>query len=275
MKFKGFVRLLILFYLRSPGSWQLSHLVNNRWWPLGMRVGRFSIITTILFWFKFSLPKWLMLFMLSITVILFIVWFRDITRESAYQGHHTWLVQGGLKWGLVWFLFREVWFFFRIFWRFFHYRLAPISGGWINWPNTGLEVIPPFQVPLLNTVILLIRGLTATLAHQELLKGDNTPWVLVRVFLGLYFLILQGIEYSASRYRISTGAYGRVFFFGTGFHGLHVCLGGIMLTVRALRLSNILITSRHHFGLEFSLWYWHFVDVVWLFLFFWVYAWGS
>jgi len=215
-----------------------------------------------------------MIFMLTMTLVLFFIWFRDITRERAYQGHHTWLVQGGLKWGLVWFLFREVWFFFSIFWTFFHFSLAPISGGWINWPNVGLDVIPPFQVPLLNTVILLIRGLTATLAHQELLRGLNTPWVFIRVLLGSYFLILQGIEYSAASYSISTGAYGRVFFFGTGFHGLHVCLGGIILIVRALRLNEILIRSNHHFGVEFRLWYWHFVDVVWLFLFFWVYAWG-
>lgn len=249
--------------------------MNNSWWPLGISVGRFSIITTFLFWFKFGLPKRLLIFILAITLTLFLIWFRDITRERAYQGHHTFLVQGGLKWGLVWFLFREVWFFFRIFWTFFHFRLAPISGGWRHWPNRGLEVIPPFQVPLLNTVILLMRGLTATLAHQELLRGVYTPWVLVRVGLGSYFLLLQGIEYSAASYRIASGAYGSIFFFGTGFHGLHVCLGGVILTVRAIRLRKILINSTHHFGVEFRLWYWHFVDVVWLFLFFWVYAWGS
>jgi len=255
-------------------SWQLSHLVNNSWWPLGIRVGRFSIITVILFWFKFSIPKTFLVIGISMTISLFFIWFRDITRERAYQGHHTWLVQGGLKWGLVWFLFREVWFFFRIFWTFFHFRLSPVSGGWNQWPRLGLEVIPPFQVPLLNTIILLIRGVTATLAHQEMLAGVNTPWIITRVGLGAYFLILQGIEYSTSFYRISSGAYGRVFFFGTGFHGLHVCLGGIMLVVRGIRLNKILLRSNHHFGVEFSLWYWHFVDVVWLFLFFWVYAWG-
>lgn len=256
-------------------SWQLSHLVNNSWWPLGISVGRFSIMNVILFWFKFSFSKRLFLITIITTLILFFIWFRDITRERSFQGQHTGIVQGGLKWGLVWFLFREVWFFFRIFWTFFHFSLAPISGGWSNWPNIGMEVIPPFQVPLLNTVILLIRGLTATLAHQELLRGENTSWVMIRVVLGVYFLVLQGIEYSAAAYSISSGVYGRVFFFGTGFHGLHVCLGGIMLIVRSLRIRSILINSSHHFGVEFSLWYWHFVDVVWLFLFFWVYAWGS
>jgi len=228
----------------------------------------------VLLWFKFSFSVILMCFNAFFIIFIFFIWFRDITRERAFQGHHTWIVQGGLKWGLVWFLFREVWFFFRIFWTFFHFSLAPVSGARQQWPRTGLEVIPPFQVPLLNTVILLISGLTATLAHQELLRGSYTSWILIRVLLGFYFLRLQVIEYSASSYIISSGAYGRVFFFGTGFHGLHVCLGGIILIIRRLRLRRILINSIHHFGVEFSLWYWHFVDIVWLFLFFWVYAWG-
>jgi len=166
-------------------------------------------------------------------------------------------------------------FFFSIFWRFFHFRLAPMTGALFSWPNTGLSIIPPFHVPLLNTVILLIRGVTATLAHHELLGSKKTIWLGIRIVLGIYFLILQAIEYSVANYSISSGAYGRIFFFGTGFHGLHVCLGVIILLVRGVRLELRKITSQHHFGLEFSLWYWHFVDVVWLFLFFWVYAWGS
>lgn len=255
-------------------SWQLSHLVNNRWWPLGIRVVRFSFIRITLLWFKFTFSL-LTTFLVIITILLlFFIWFRDITRERCFQGHHTFLVQGGLKWGLVWFLFSEIWFFFRIFWTFFHFSLAPVSSGFQQWPRIGLEVIPPFQVPLLNTIILLIRGLTATLAHQELLRRVITPWITVRVILGLYFLLLQSIEYSASSFRISSGAYGSVFFFGTGFHGVHVCLGAIILIIRRVRLNIILINSSHHFGVEFSLWYWHFVDVVWLFLFFWIYTWG-
>jgi len=213
--------------------------------------------------------------MLIITLLLFAIWFRDITRERAYQGQHRILVQRGLKWGLIWFLFREVWFFFRVFWRFFHIRVAPLTRGNWAWPYIGLEIIPPFQVPLLNTLILLIRGLTATLAHQELLRGVKTNWILLRIILGIYFLSLQGIEYYAAAFSISSGAFGRIFFFGTGFHGLHVCLGAIILIVRAIRIRRRLIRSQHHFGVEFSLWYWHFVDVVWLFLFFCVYTWGS
>lgn len=255
-------------------SWQLSHLVNNSWWPIRIRASTFSLICTVLLWLKISIN----LFVLSVVVITFLIiisiWFRDIIRESTFQGEHRALVQGGLKWGLVWFLFSEVWFFFRVFWTFFHFRLAPLSRRFQDWPGIGLSSISPFQIPLLNTIILLIRGVTATLAHHELLAGYKSPWILWRVVLGVYFLILQGFEYATSFFSISSGAYGRIFFFGTGFHGLHVCIGALMLLVRALRLSLSRINSQHHFGLEFSLWYWHFVDVVWLFLFFWVYAWG-
>lgn len=227
-----------------------------------------------LFWFKFGFRLELLLVRVIGVIILFLVWFRDVSRERAFQGHHTLLIQSALKWGLIWFLFREVWFFFRVFWRFFHMRISPLSRGRFIWPNIGVTPIPPFQVPLLNTIILLMRGLTATLAHQELVAGKQTIWVLLRVLLGIYFLALQRLEYFAASFTISSRFYGRVFFFGTGFHGLHVCLGVTILLVSNFRLTSILINSQHHFGLEFSLWYWHFVDVVWLFLFFWVYAWG-
>lgn len=237
-----------------------------------MRSFAFSGMVCVLLWIKGCSTS----IVLSLTVgVVFFYWFRDLERESRFQGHHSLLVQISLKWGLLWFLFREVWFFFSVFWRFFHASRAPITRGDWNWPREGLFVISPFQVPLLNTVILLIRGVTATLAHHELMAGKKNLWILARVGLGSYFLLLQGVEYRTASYRISSGVYGRIFFFGTGFHGLHVCLGAIMLLVSSLRIRINLFRSQHHFGLEFRLWYWHFVDVVWLFLFFWVYLWGS
>lgn len=232
-------------------------------------------IRGIILWFKHELSNFRVLYTICFRIILFYLWFRDLTRERAYQGHHTRVVQRGLKWGLIWFLFREVWFFFRVFWTFFHVRLSPLRRGIISWPRLGLETIPAFQVPLLNTIILLIRGVTATLAHQEFLIGKKRDYILIRSALGLYFLSLQAIEYYTSSFRISSGTFGRVFFFGTGFHGLHVCLGMIILLFRALRSYINIIRRFHHFRLEFRLWYWHFVDVVWLFLFFWVYTWGG
>ena len=249
--------------------------MDNRWLPLSISLGSFILMTNVLYWFKFGFSFSFTLFVLRSAVLLFVLWFRDISRESAYQGQHTRLVQSGLKWGLVWFLFREVWFFFRVFWRFFHLRVSPLTrGNWL-WPYMGLEVIPPFQVPLLNTLILLMRGITATLAHQELLRGEKSSWIFISMVLGFYFLSLQGVEYYAASFILSSGAFGRIFFFGTGFHGLHVCLGAIILAVRTMRIRYNMLRRQHHFGLEFRLWYWHFVDVVWLFLFFCVYTWGS
>lgn len=211
---------------------------------------------------------------LALASWLIMLWFRDISREGLVLGRHTLLVQSGLKWGLVWFLFREVWFFFRIFWAFFHRRLVPTTRRRWEWPYEGILIIPPFQVPVLNTVILLIRGVTATLAHQRMLGRIKFIWLPATVLLGRYFLSLQAIEYLGAQFRIFRRVYGSVFFFGTGFHGLHVCLGTIILLVSLLRVSGNIVTAFHHFGVEFTLWYWHFVDVVWLFLFFWVYAWG-
>lgn len=253
----------------------MSHVVDNRWIPIMMGSGRFLAMVNVLFWFKIGFSLGITLFSILYILLLFSVWFRDVSREGGFQGAHTFVVQGGLKWGLVWFLFREVWFFFRIFWSFFHISSSPLTRGIWGWPFVGLELIPPFQVPLLNTVILLISGLTATLAHQELLKGVKTHWILISMFLGFYFLLLQGVEYYAASFILSSGAFGRLFFFGTGFHGLHVCLGRVILAVRAIRIYRGIIRGTHHFRVEFSLWYWHFVDVVWLFLFSFVYAWGS
>jgi cytochrome c oxidase subunit 3 len=255
--------------------WQLRHLVNNSWLPLAISAGRFRRMLVALFLFKFGFRLRLLIVAIFSLFVVFYAWFRDVGREATYQGHHTWLVQGSLKWGLFWFLFREVWFFFSVFWTFFHLRTAPLTRGLWGWPCEGIFVISPFQVPLLNTVILLIRGLTATLAHHELLAGRQTIWVVIRVVLGVYFLTLQGVEYYSATFSVARGAYGRIFFFGTGFHGLHVCLGALILLVSSWRLWGQLLTTQHHFGLEFSLWYWHFVDVVWLFLFFWVYTWGA
>lgn len=265
-----------MFLFRGKGNkaWQLSHVVDNRWLPISIRARRFLVFSSVILWWKNEASRYIIVCCIRFSGLIFYFWFRDLTRERVYQGQHTSLVQRGLKWGLIWFLFREVWFFFRVFWTFFHTGLSPLSRGIISWPNYGLEVIPAFQVPLLNTVILLIRGVTATLAHQEVLIGEKRDYILIRAILGIYFIRLQGIEYYTSSFILSSGVFGRIFFFGTGFHGLHVCLGIIILTIRSIRIKTNLIRRQHHFRLEFSLWYWHFVDVVWLFLFFWVYTWG-
>lgn len=249
-------------------------MCNNRWLPISIGAARFLLIANTVLAFKWGFNLLTLFRCLRIALIILRIWLRDLRRERVYQGNHSSVVQRGLKWGLLWFLFSEIWFFFRIFWRFFHLRISPLTRGVIMWPLVGLDPVPAFQVPLLNTVLLLMRGVTATLAHQEVLKGERSIWIFVRRGLGFYFLSLQGIEYYYSSFNIRSGRFGRIFFMGTGFHGLHVCLGMAILLITAIRSISRLITSQHHFRLEFTLWYWHFVDVVWLFLFFFVYAWG-
>lgn len=239
-----------------------------------MRLATFLIVVDLLLFLKGSSK--LVYCTLSIpAIIVFSLWTRDVSRERVFQGNHSRLVAARLKWGLIWFLFSEVWFFFGIFWSFFHARMSPVTAGYISWPLTGLYIIPPFQVPLLNTVVLLIRGVTATLSHQEVLAGEKSKWLFYRLMLGLYFLALQGMEYYSSLFSVSSRVFGSLFFLGTGFHGFHVCLGAIILFTSFFRVRMNKLSVRHHFFLEFSLWYWHFVDVVWLFLFFWVYVWRN
>lgn len=231
------------------------------------------MFSSVLFWLKTRSLK-LLVFSQIVALTVFYLWVRDITREASYQGFHSLVVQLGLKWGLFWFLFSEVWFFFSVFWRFFHFSSAPVTSI-MEWPLFGVRIIIPFQVPLLNTFILLIRGVVATLAHHRIQSQMKNLWIRVTVILGVYFLSVQFFEYKNSFFSINRGVYGRIFFFGTGFHGLHVLMGTLMLIVREFRNLINQFRSFHHFGLEFRLWYWHFVDVVWLFLFVWVYFWGS
>ena len=243
--------------------------------PLAMSLARGLIARTLVLMFKYGVNLAELSCSIGIFVLILSLWLRDITRERAFQGKHSSIVQRGLKWGLIWFLFSEVWFFFSIFWAFFHIRVSPLRGGAESWPLEGLDSIPAFQVPLLNTIVLLIRGVTATLAHKEILKGKDEGWILFRSLLGVYFISLQGMEYWFRGFSICSRVVGRVFFFRTGFHGLHVILGLTILATSAIRSSLGLISRTRHFRLEFRLWYWHFVDVVWLFLFVFVYVWAS
>lgn len=239
-----------------------------------MRLATFLIVMGLLLFLKGNL-KLVHCTLLFPAIVVFSLWTRDVSRERVFQGSHSRLVAARLKWGLIWFLFREVWFFFGVFWSFFHTRISSITAGSISWPLIGLDIIPPFQVPLLNTIVLLIRGVTATLSHHEVLAGEKSKWLFYSLLLGFYFLALQGMEYYSSLFSISSRVFGSLFFLGTGFHGFHVCLGAIMLLTSFFRVWINKLSIRHHFLLEFSLWYWHFVDVVWLFLFLWVYVWRS
>jgi cytochrome c oxidase subunit 3 len=169
-------------------------------------------------------------------------------------------------------------FFLAIFWAFFHSALAPTIELGAQWPPIGIEAINPFELPLLNTIILLSSGVTVTFAHHSLIQGNRSGALYGTVFtilLALLFTGLQGIEYSVSSFTITDSTFGSCFFFGTGFHGLHVIIGTAFISVGLWRILAYHLTNNHHLGFESSILYWHFVDVVWLFLFASVYYWGS
>lgn len=252
------------------------HLVEVRPWPI---LGAFSAIITII-----GLIKWFhiynsQLFIIGILTIIIIIyqWWRDITRERTFQGHHTFIVTMGLRWGIILFITSEVFFFISFFWGFFHRRLSPTPELGINWPPKGIIPFNPIQIPLLNTLILLTSGLTVTWAHHRLIENNHkqaTQRLILTVILGIYFSILQGFEYIEAPFTIRDATYGSAFFIATGFHGIHVIIGTTFLLICFLRLINNHFSQIHHFGFEAAAWYWHFVDVVWLFLYTSIYWWG-
>nr|YP_004935637.1 cytochrome c oxidase subunit III [Alloeorhynchus bakeri]ADI75224.1 cytochrome c oxidase subunit III [Alloeorhynchus bakeri] len=253
------------------------HLVNYSPWPLTGSIGALTLTSGMVSWFHLNNMS---LYILGMIIILMtmIQWWRDIVRESTYQGLHTNKVIIGLKWGMILFIISEVFFFISFFWGFFHSSLAPTSEIGSSWPPSGIMTFNPMQIPLLNTMILLCSGLTATWAHHSLMEGNRTQTLqglTFTVILGIYFSILQGYEYMESPFAISDSVYGSTFFMATGFHGLHVIIGTIFLSVCLWRHFMYHLSKQHHMGYEAAAWYWHFVDVVWLFLYISIYWWGS
>lgn len=253
------------------------HLVDKSPWPLLSAFSVISLVSGTAKWFHtFNID--LFLLALLTTIIIIVQWWRDVTREGTFQGLHTKLVGSGLRWGIILFITSEVLFFVSFFWAFFHRSLAPTVEIGAVWPPLGIKPFNPFQIPLLNTAILLGSGVTVTWAHHAIIDGNLTQakqGLLVTVLLGLYFSGLQALEYFEAPFTIADAIYGSTFFIATGFHGLHVIIGTVFLTVCLLRLIWNHFTQIHHFGFEAAAWYWHFVDVVWLFLFISIYWWGN
>jgi len=213
-----------------------------------------------------------------LVLITMFQWWRDVIREATFQGCHTVQVSKGLRWGIILFILSEVLFFFAFFWAYFHRSLAPRLELGSCWPPSGITPLNPFEVPLLNTGVLLASGVTVTWAHHGLIEGNRREAIqglFATIALGVYFTFLQAGEYHEASFTIADGAYGSSFFVATGFHGLHVLIGTSFLGVCLGRLVLQHFSTGHHFGFEAAAWYWHFVDVVWLFLYLSIYWWGS
>ncbi|YP_337786.1 cytochrome c oxidase subunit III (mitochondrion) [Saccoglossus kowalevskii] len=253
------------------------HLVDQSPWPLTGATAALFTTVGIMVWFHFNTP-FLTLFGVVMVILTMFQWWRDVVRESTYEGQHTSEVGSGLRWGMILFITSEVLFFFAFFWAFFHSSLAPTIELGTCWPPTGIDPINPFQVPLLNTAVLLASGVTVTWAHHSIIAANRPEAIqalLITVLLGLYFTALQIFEYYQAPFTIADAVYGSTFFVATGFHGLHVIIGTTFLLICLVRQLKFHFSENHHFGFEAAAWYWHFVDVVWLFLFISIYWWGS
>jgi cytochrome c oxidase subunit III len=228
---------------------------------------------------------WLFFIGLAVVVYTMFAWWSDTVKE-AHEGHHTKVVSIHLRYGMIMFIASEVMFFVAWFWAFFDASLysgeaiqasrVAYTGG--VWPPKGIEVLDPLHLPLYNTIILLLSGTTVTWAHHALLHNDRKGLVnglILTVGLGIIFSAVQAYEYAHAPFAFKDSLYGATFFMATGFHGFHVLIGTIFLAVCLFRALKGHFTPQQHFGFEAAAWYWHFVDVVWLFLFACVYIWAS
>nr|YP_010987681.1 cytochrome c oxidase subunit III [Platystethus arenarius]WON66113.1 cytochrome c oxidase subunit III [Platystethus arenarius] len=253
------------------------HLVDVSPWPLFGALSAMVMMIGLIKWFH---TYEISLFMIGSinTIMIMYQWWRDIVREGTFQGLHTFTVTMGLRWGMILFITSEVFFFISFFWGFFHSSLSPNIELGMMWPPKGITPFNPMQIPLLNTLILLTSGLTVTWAHHSLIENNYNQTfqgLLMTVILGVYFSMLQAYEYIEAPFCISDSVYGSSFFMATGFHGIHVIIGTTFLLICLIRHFNNHFSSIHHFGFEAAAWYWHFVDVVWLFLYISIYWWGS
>ncbi|WIY53484.1 cytochrome c oxidase subunit 3 [Devosia sp. YIM 151766] len=261
------------------------HMVEPSPWPFVMSVSLFLLAFGGIAWMQNWTP-WLFFIGLAALFYGFYAWWSDVVKEANNGVDHTPVVQLHHRYGMMLFIGSEIMFFVAWFWAYFdvffrwddveQYTRFAVTGG--QWPLNGVEMFDPFHLPLFNTLILLTSGTTVTWAHHALLEGDRKGlrWGLVlTVALGALFTCVQFLEYSHAGFSFTGNLYGSAFVMATGFHGFHVLIGTVFLLVCLLRAEAGHFTRERHLGFELAAWYWHFVDVVWLFLFASIYVWGS
>jgi cytochrome c oxidase subunit 3 len=268
------------------------HLVAPSPWPFIGSMSAFIMAVGAVMWMKnmtlLGFAKGPFLFGVGLIGVLYtmLAWWRDVVKEAEHEGHHTPVVQLHHRYGMILFIASEVMFFVAWFWAYFEVALYPDHDQMVArlahtggvWPPKSIQTFDPWHLPLLNTLILLLSGTTVTWAHHAMLENDREGlrmglWCTVA--LGFLFTLLQIYEYTHAYFAFSGNIYGATFFMATGFHGAHVVIGTIFLAVCLARVYANHFTPERHLGFEFAAWYWHFVDVVWLFLFACIYVWGA
>jgi cytochrome c oxidase subunit 3 len=265
----------------KSGLKQPYHLVDPSPWPIVGAAGAGLLLTGIVFaahWHNF----FVLAAGLALVLLTMFKWWSDVAHEATVPGMHSPVVRLGLRYGMTLFIASEVMFFVGFFWAFFNFAIFPEHLSGIanpTWPPPGIHTFDPFKIPFLNTMILLLSGVTVTWAHHALIENDRKTLLAalgLTILLGVSFTSLQALEYSEAPFHFAGGGvYPSVFFLATGFHGFHVIIGTTFLAVCWLRARGGAFTPQRHFGFEAAAWYWHFVDVVWLFLFCFVYVWGA
>ena len=255
------------------------HLVDPSPWPVvGALSSLFLFGGTVMYMHEYDGGAAVMIIGLLGVLATMYLWWRDVVREATFEGYHTKIVQIGMRYGMMLFIASEVMFFVAWFWAYFNASLYPteVMGG--VWPPEGVQTFDPWDLPFLNTLILLMSGVTVTWAHHELREGSRArtlQGLALTILLGLTFTGVQAYEYAHAAFGFKDGIYPTTFYMATGFHGFHVIVGTIFLIVCFFRTYKGHFTPDHHFGFEAAAWYWHFVDVVWLFLFTFIYWWGA
>ena len=257
------------------------HILPPSIWPFIGAVGAFIMLFGAVLWMKGITP---LMFFAGLAAVLYTMfaWWSDVVHEGQ-TGDHTPVVQIGLRYGFILFIMSEVMFFAAWFWSFFKHKLYPmgpqspaVDGVW---PPAGIETFDPWHLPLINTLILLCSGAAATWAHHALVHEDNREdlkhGLILAIVLGVIFTFFQAYEYSHAGFGFAGNIYGANFFMATGFHGAHVIIGTVFLAICLMRAYKGHFSPKQHVGFEAAAWYWHFVDVVWLFLFLAVYVWGQ
>ena len=255
------------------------HLVSRSPWPLLVSFSLLVLtLSAVMYMHGYPNGGILLLLGFVLTGYGMTLWLRDVTTEATYEGAHTSQVQNGLVIGFVLFIVSEAFAFLSVFWAFFHSSLSPAVEIGGVWPPQGITALDPFAIPLLNTILLLSSGAFVTYGHHALIQGDRKGAIkgtLITIILAVIFTSLQYYEYSEAAFSMSDSVFGSAFYASTGLHGIHVIVGTIFITVGFFRIIQYDFTNSHHLGFEVGILYWHFVDVVWLFLFIAVYYWGG
>lgn len=255
------------------------HMVGPSPWPLFNSLSLLSLTSSFAFLMhSYGNIKYIAALAAVSLICSMSLWLKDIISEGTYTGNHTLAVQKGISMAFTLFIISEIFFFLSIFWAYFHSALSPAVELGVAWPPLGIKPINPFELPLLNTIILLSSAVSVTYAHHCLIKNEregSLNGLVFTIILAVFFTYFQNLEYSVSGFTISDGVFGSCFFFGTGFHGLHVLIGTVFLFVGLGRVFAYHFSGNHHLGLESAILYWHFVDIVWIFLYLAIYYWGS